>query len=98
MLKALYEFTAVYPKTIRLHALSLPRSCVNLICVEFQFRRRRNVYPSSNFSKAEKLVASGQREGEHRIRPIKLRGEVESKLNQSHPQEHEKSIISSSFT
>lgn len=31
MLKALYEFQAVYPKTIRLHALSLPRNFVKLM-------------------------------------------------------------------
>lgn len=40
MLKALYEFTAVYPKTIRLHALSLLRNLtirLNLIIRSINF-------------------------------------------------------------
>lgn len=37
MLKAIYEFVAVYPKTIRLHALSLTKTRVELINPLFSF-------------------------------------------------------------
>jgi hypothetical protein len=90
MLKAIYEFVAVYPKTIRLHALTRSGKCVKATNPLFllQLRRGGDVHSPPDVSEAEKLVAGGEREGKHRICAIELRGEAQSELgiaSQSRP-------------